>query len=121
MIIYFLLAGLSAGILSGLLGIDGGIILVPIIVYIMKMPIREATGTSLIALLLPVGGLGVYQFWKMGNITLNNLKFGLLIAVGIFLGTYLGARLSANLPDKVIRYLFAFTMFAVGIKFLLTE
>jgi uncharacterized membrane protein YfcA len=87
----------------------------------MKMPIREATGTSLVALLLPVGGLGVYEYWKLGKINANNFKFGLLIAVGLFFGAFLGAKFSFMLPDKVIRYVFAFMMFAVGFKFLLAN
>jgi uncharacterized membrane protein YfcA len=121
LIIYGLMTGLAAGILSGLLGIGGGIILVPIMVYLLKMPIREATGTSLVALLLPVGALGVYEYWKLGKISTSNIKFGLLIAVGLFFGAFLGAKFSFMLPEKVIRYVFAFMMFAVGFKFLLTN
>jgi uncharacterized membrane protein YfcA len=120
MIVIFLIIGLAAGILSGLLGIGGGIVLVPMMVYFMKMPIREATGTSLIALLLPVGALGVYQYWKLGKITTENFKFGLLIAVGLFFGAFLGAKISFMMPEKTIRYVFAFMMFAVGLKFLFT-
>jgi uncharacterized membrane protein YfcA len=120
-LITFLIVGLCAGILSGLLGIGGGIVLVPAMVYFMKMPIREATGTSLVALLLPVGGLGVYEYWKLGKISTANFKFGLLIAVGLFFGAFLGAKISFMLPDKIIRYVFAFMMFAVGFKFLLTN
>lgn len=118
MIFYFLLTGLFAGILSGLLGIGGGIVLVPIMVYFLKMPIREATGTSLIALLLPVGALGVYEYWKLGKISGDNFKFGLLIAVGLFFGAFLGAKFSFMMPEKSLRYVFAFMMFSVGIKFL---
>jgi len=121
LIISYLIIGLMAGILSGMLGIGGGIILVPAMVYIMKMPVREATGTSLIALLLPVGAFGVYAYWKMGKINFSNFKYGLLIAVGLMIGAYLGARFSFILPEKAIRLVFAFVMFAVGFKFLLTN
>jgi uncharacterized membrane protein YfcA len=120
MIITFLIIGFAAGILSGLLGIGGGIVLVPMMVYFVKYPIREATGTSLVALLLPVGALGVYEYWKLGKITTENFKFGLLIAVGLFFGAFLGAKISFMMPEKTIRYIFAFMMFAVGLKFLLT-
>ena len=119
-ILTFLIIGLLAGILSGLLGIGGGIILVPMMVYLMKMPVREATGTSLVALLLPVGALGVYEYWRLGKINSDNIKFGLLIAVGLFLGAFFGAKISFMMPEKTIRYLFAFMMFAVGFKFLFT-
>lgn len=117
---YFILLGLSAGVLSGILGIGGGIILVPAMIYLLKMPVREATGTSLVALLLPVGALGVYAYWKDGKINMQNIKFGLWIAVGLFIGAFLGARLSFLLPEKVIKYSFAGLMFIVGIKFILT-
>ena len=121
MIVYILLTGLFAGILSGFLGIGGGIVMVPMMVYLMNMPIREATGTSLVALLLPVGALGVYEYWKLGKITATNFKFGLLLALGLFIGAFLGAKFSFMLPEKVIRYTFAVIMFLVGFKFLLTN
>ncbi len=116
-----IMAGIFAGIFSGLLGIGGGIILVPLMVFVMKMPLREAIGTCLVSLLLPVGGSGVYEYWKAGKINGDNIKLGLLLSLGLFLGGFLGAKLSFMLPDKVIRYVFAFIMFATGFKFLLNN
>lgn len=121
MIFYFLMTGLFAGILSGLLGIGGGIVLVPMMVYLLKIPLREATGTSLVALLLPVGALGVYQYWKSGSISESNFRYGLLLALGLFFGAFFGAKISFMLPEKIIRYVFSFMMFAVGFKFLLAK
>ena len=110
------ITGIVVGIFSGLLGIGGGIILVPILILAYGMKTQMAVGTSLVALLLPVGALGVYQFWRSGTISALHIKMGLIIAVGIFFGAFFGSKLALILPEKVLRYLFAATLFFVGIK-----
>lgn len=114
-----LVTGLVVGSFSGLFGIGGGIILVPIFILIYGMKTQAAVATSLIALLLPVGALGVYQFWRGGIVTEENFKLGLTIAIGIFFGTFFGSKLSMVLPERVLRYFFAGLLFMVGIKFVL--
>src|SRR4026209_17090 len=83
----FLLIGLGAGVLSGLFGIGGGVVIVPALIFIARIQPQTATGTSLAALLLPVGALGAWEYYKTGN--LNPLAW-LLIAVGLFIGAGFG-------------------------------
>lgn len=102
-----ILTGFMAGILSGMFGIGGGIVLVPMLVYFFGYAQSAATGTSLVALLLPVGILGVRQYYLSGRIGSEQIKTGLLIAIGLFIGAYFGARIATQLPDVNLRKGFA--------------
>jgi uncharacterized protein len=100
----FLLIGLGAGVLSGLFGIGGGVVIVPALIFIAKMEPQAATGTSLAALLLPVGALGAWEYYRTGNL---NFGPGLLVALGLFLGAGVGARFSLQLSPVGLRRAFA--------------
>src|SRR5262245_7373140 len=91
MMLTFLCIGLAAGVLSGLFGIGGGLLIVPALVVFSGFPTRTALGTSLGALLLPVGLLGAYTYWENGHV---NVRASLLIAAGLFGGAFVGARLA---------------------------
>lgn len=112
----FLAIGALVGVCSGIFGIGGGVILVPILVLGFGFAQITATGVSLTALLLPVGALGVWEYWRSGRLTSADVRVGLLIAVGIFLGTFVGARLAGHLPENVLRKGFAVLMAGVAIK-----
>jgi uncharacterized membrane protein YfcA len=107
--------GVGAGILAGLFGIGGGVVIVPALVLLLKMEQHTATGTSLVALLLPVGLLGVWSYIRAGNITGMHVRFGLLIAAGLVLGTYLGAQLAEHLSNDTLRKLFAVFLLLVSV------
>ena len=115
-IIYFLMTGSVAGVLSGMFGIGGGIILVPALVFFFGMPQSAATGTSLVALLLPVGILAVWEYYKEGKIGVENIRIGLLLALGVFLGAYLGSKIATRLPDHLLRKSFAIFLTGVALK-----
>lgn len=105
----FLGIGLSAGVLSGLFGIGGGIIMVTAMVQIARMPIIQATGTSLGAMLLPVGIFGALEYHRHGNL---NLRAALLLAVGLAIGAWFGARLAHAMEARTLQRLFSvFLMF----------
>ena len=106
--------GLFAGILSGLFGIGGGIVIVPLLVLLVGLTITQAAGTSLAALLLPVGALGALEYWRGGFV---DLRFALILAVGLLLGAYLGARLGISLPVEVVQRAFGVLLVIVGIRF----
>ena len=110
---YLLLAGVFVGTCSGLFGIGGGIVLVPILIFLFHYPQHMANGTSMVALLLPVGALGAMAYYKAGKITTDNIKLGLLVSMGMFLGTYLGAKLAIAVPDKYLGK--AFALFLLGV------
>jgi uncharacterized protein len=111
MSLLFLAIGLAAGLLSGLFGIGGGIIIVPALLLIGKMQPNTATGTSLGALLLPVGALGAWQYYKDGHL---DVRASLLIALGIFIGAYLGALLMRDLNPMMAKRAFAVFLVVVA-------
>ena len=105
-----LLLGLAAGILVGLLGIGGGIVLVPAMVHILHLDQHLAQGTSLLVLLPPIGLGALRQYWKAGNV---NLRAGILCAVGMILGAYIGGKTAVPMSSQLLKGLFGgFLMFS---------
>ena len=98
------LVGVLAGVLSGLFGIGGGIIIVPALLVFKRMSPERATGTSLTALLLPVGALAVWHYYRQGFV---DVRSGIWLALGIFLGAYVGARLGTSIPAREVQRGFA--------------
>jgi uncharacterized membrane protein YfcA len=111
--ILLVIIGLAAGVLAGLFGIGGGIVIVPALAYLVRMPLQSAVGTSLGALLLPVGALGAWAYWRGGHL---NWRASLWVAVGLFFGAYVGARLAQSLGDTSLRRLFAVLMAGMAVK-----
>jgi hypothetical protein len=109
----FVLIGLGAGVLSGLFGIGGGVVIVPALIFIARMQPQTATGTSLAALLLPVGALGAWEYYRSGN--LNPLA-GVLVALGLFVGAGFGARLSLHLSPVGLRRAFALFLALIAVR-----
>jgi uncharacterized membrane protein YfcA len=109
----FLTIGLAAGLLSGLFGIGGGIVIVPALLLFGRMDPWTATGTSLGALLLPVGALGAWQYYKNGHV---NITASLLIALGLFLGAYFGARVGMSLNPTTAKRSFAVFLILVSAR-----
>jgi hypothetical protein len=110
-----LLIGLVAGLLSGLFGIGGGVVVVPALVILLGYGQKTATGTSLLALLLPVGTLAVLSYAKAGHV---NVRAGLLVAAGIFLGALAGAQLALGRSEVTLRRGFAVLLIALAVRLL---
>ncbi len=108
--------GFAAGIGSGLFGIGGGVIIVPLLVFIYGLEQRTASATSLIAMILPVGILGVWEYYKAGIVNTSHIKMGLVVSIGMFLGAFLGSRLSMVLPLKYLSRGFSVLLIYVAIK-----
>src|SRR6266481_2577008 len=87
------LLGLLAGVISGLFGVGGAVVIIPGLVLIAKLPQHTAHGTSLAALLLPVGLLGVLEYSKRGQV---HWAYAAVVAVGLLIGAYFGARLAGS-------------------------
>ena len=109
----FLGIGLGAGVLSGLFGIGGGVVIVPALIFLAGLQPQTATGTSLASLLLPVGALGAYEYYKTGNL---NVTAAALVALGLFLGAGFGARLSLSLSGNTLRRAFAVFLALIAVR-----
>jgi uncharacterized protein len=109
----FIVLGLFAGVLSGLFGIGGGIVIVPALILIARMQPQMATGTSLGALLLPVGLLGAWQYYQKGSL---NVSVALWIALGIAIGAFFGAQLALRLPAATLQRIFAVFLVLVAVR-----
>jgi uncharacterized protein len=107
--------GLVAGVVSGLFGVGGAILVVPGLVLLAKLPQHTANGTSLAALLLPVGFLGFWQYYKRGQV---NLPYAAIVAAGLFFGALLGAKLAASVPDVPLRRAFGGFLVVVAARLL---
>ena len=110
------LIGIAAGIASGIFGIGGGIIIIPLLIFIYKFDQQACTATSLIALLLPVGSLGLWQYYKSGFVNSTSWKIGLLIAFGMFMGTFFGAKLAISISGEWLTKSFAIFLFFVAVR-----
>lgn len=114
-IVLLVIVGLVAGFLSGLIGIGGGVIIVPALVLFLGFTQKEAQGTSLGILLLPVGILAVIQYYKQGYL---NVNYVLIVAAAFVLGGFLGSKLALGLSDAKMKKIFAIIMMLIAIKML---
>jgi uncharacterized membrane protein YfcA len=103
MTLIILLLGLGVGVLVGLLGIGGGVVLVPAMVYLLHMDQHLAQGTSLFILLPPIGLGALREYWKQGQV---DVKAGILCAVGILFGGYAGSLLALPMPSRNLKGMF---------------
>ena len=106
-----LLIGLGVGIVSGVVGIGGGILFVPALVWLLGMSQHKAQGTSLGALLAPVGLFAFLEYYRRGN---ADLRVALLLAAGFLVGGYFGAAGAQYIPELWLRRIFALTLVVVG-------
>ena len=117
MVWQLLTIGLVAGIAGGLFGIGGGAIMVPAMVLLLGMTQKFATGTSLVAQVLPIGILAAIVYYRDGN---ASIKQGALLAAGLVFGNLLGA-LIANQPfvsDQFMKKLYGVFLFVIGARYL---
>ena len=114
-IIWLLVIGLAAGVLSGLFGIGGGVLIVPGLILVAGFSLVQATGTSLAAILLPVGILGVLVYRKAGII---DLRASILIAVGLMSTVAVGAWMANTLPADFMKRLYGAFLLYVSWRFI---
>ena len=107
-----ILTGIAGGIASGLFGIGGGVIMVPILGLMLGFSQHRAQGTSLIALIPPTGLLAVLAYSKAGYVSWQT---GLLLIPGVFLGGIAGGKLAKRIPAAKMRRIFAALIFLLGI------
>lgn len=114
-ILILLAVGLAAGFLSGMVGIGGGIIIVPVLVYFLGFTQHEAQGTTLFMFLLPIGILGVYNYHSKGYV---DFKTACIIATTFVAGSYFGSKLAISLDQKLVKQIFGAIIILLGAKML---
>jgi len=115
-VIILLIIGLSAGIVSGAMGIGGAIIIVPALVLFFGMTQHQAQDTSLDILVFPIGLLAFLNYYKSGYV---NFKFAIVVMLAFFIGGYIGSKFAINLPDKALKAVFGVLLMLVGLKMVL--
>lgn len=114
-IIVLLIIGLAAGMLSGMIGIGGGIIIVPALIFILGFSQHQAQGSSLGLLLTPVGILAVMNYYKKGYIDIRVIA---IMCVAFIAGAYLGSKISLSLPEHQLKKVFAVVLLLISVKML---
>lgn len=114
-IIGILAIGMLAGFMSSMVGIGGGIVIVPALVFVFGFSQKLAQGTSLAMLLPPIGILGVLNYHKSGLI---DFKIAAILCVSFVLGSYIGSKFVVNLDSMVVKRIFAIFMIVVAVKYL---
>ena len=113
-----ILIGLIGGILSGLTGLGGGFIMVPLLVYLFGMSQHGAQGTSLAVLLPPLGLLAFLQYYRNGHV---DVQIAVLVALGFFFGGYVGGSVAQLIPGPLLRKGFAVVMALIAIDMFFRE
>jgi len=114
-IIILIIIGFATGILGGMVGVGGGVILVPALVFILGFSQLDAQGTSLALIMFPVGLLAVIQYYKQVHVNFNIV---FLLAIGFVIGSFLGSKISLNIPQQTVKRIFAILMLVIAIKML---
>lgn len=117
-VIMLLIVGLAAGTLAGLVGVGGGIIIIPALIYILGFSQKEAQGTSLGILLLPVGILAALNYYKQGFI---DIKVVLIISAAFIIGGFFGSKLALSISQETLRKVFGTLLLVLAIKMLFID
>lgn len=110
-----ILIGIAAGMLSGMVGVGGGLIIVPALVFFLSFSQKEAQGTSLGILLLPVGILAVSQYYQKGFV---DVKVVLVVSLGFLIGGLYGSKLAVYLPERTLKKAFSILLIVTAMKML---
>ncbi len=110
----FVILGLGAGVISGMLGVGSGVVLIPVLVLLSHFEQKAAQGTAL-AVMVPMALVGAIRYWRNPAIELNGAVIGLLI-LGAVVGTLFGTELAARLPAGVLRKFFAVFLMLVAVR-----
>lgn len=116
--IILLVIGLVAGILSGVVGIGGGIIIIPALVFLLNFSQKSAQGTTLALMVPPIGFLAAWAYYKQGFV---DIKVAALICVGFVLGSFLGAKWTMTISDGTLKKIFSIVLILIALKMLFSK
>ena len=114
-ILGLLLIGLASGLLSSMVGIGGGTVIVPALVFLLAMSQKTAQGTSLAMLLPPIGVFAVMNYYKAGYV---DFKVAAILIVAFVVGSYFGSKVALNLEETTLKRIFGAFMLIIAIKYL---
>jgi uncharacterized membrane protein YfcA len=114
----FIFTGLLAGLLSGLIGIGGGTIIIPILVIFFGLSQKMAQGTTLALLVPPIGILAAWIYYKEGFV---NLPIAALICVGFVFGGLIGAKFAINLSNQTLERIFGIALLIISLKMIFAK
>ncbi|MHC1708723.1 MAG: TSUP family transporter [Bacteroidales bacterium] len=117
-IIILIIIGLAAGFFGGMVGLGGGVIMIPAMVYFLGMTQQAAQGTSLAVMLPPVGILAVMNYYKAGQM---DIKYGLIIAATFVIGGYFGSKLALGIPVATMKKIFGFALLIIAIQMIIKK
>jgi uncharacterized membrane protein YfcA len=117
-IIGLLVLGLIAGLMSSMVGIGGGVIIVPVLVIGFAMSQKMAQGTSLAMLLPPIGILGVMQYYKSGYV---DFKVAIILCIAFIAGSYAGGLIAVKLPDALLKRIFGGFLMVIALKYIIGD
>lgn len=117
-ILSLVIIGIMAGILSGLVGVGGGVVMVPMLVLFLGFSQHQAQGTSLAVLVVPVTAIAVYNYYKEGYI---DWRYAAIIAVFFVIGGYFGSKLAINIDQKMLKKIFGVVLLVIAGKMLLEK
>ncbi len=107
------LIGIAAGLLSGMLGLGGAIVIIPALVMLLGYSQQKAQGTALMMMVLPVGALAAFQYYQKGFV---DVKAALVMATLFFIGGYFGAKFATQIPQDLLKKIFALMLVAIAVK-----
>lgn len=114
----YLALGLATGTISGLIGIGGGVLLTPALIYLFGFSQHNAQGTTLALLVPPIGLLAAWTYYQQGFV---DLKVAALICFGFFIGGFLGAKIAVDIPEDLLRRIFGLSMVLIGLKMIFSK
>ena len=112
----YILVGLFTGLVSGLIGIGGGVIVVPILVLLFGLTQHQAQGTTLAMMVPPIGLLAALTYYRQGHV---NLEMAAFMAAGFFVGGLLGARMAVGLSNAVLEKVFGVALLLISVKMII--
>lgn len=115
-IVLFILLGAFAGVISGLIGIGGGVIIVPTLVFFFGLSQHQAQGTTLALLVPPIGLLGAWTYYQQGYV---DIKVAACICLGFLFGSLLGAKFAIGIPNEILEKVFGGAMLMIALKMIL--